>query len=343
MDFWAPLSNLISKVKRVSKVFDRKPSGSVSEKDPLELAGIVREMAETGIGTDACLERGCLPMLVHYYSPVPDIADLGQRRVWDSRSDLTGIDFRPEEQVAFLSRLGQEFGNECKWPRTPTSDPLQFYTDNNSFSFGCAASLHCILRYFKPKQVIEVGSGNSSLVISSALGLRGGDHSQPKCEYTIVDPYPEEIISKSLPGLTRLIKERVELTDIKLFDQLRENDVLFIDSSHTVRTGGDVNYLILDVLPRLAPGVIVHFHDISLPYEYSQVYFTNPSFRVFWTEAYLLQAFLSLNSQYEILLAMNYLMSDCLEEFCSAFPHFEPAKNWANSGSFWIRRVRIGD
>jgi hypothetical protein len=140
-----------------------------------------------------------------------------------------------------------------------------------------------------------------------------------------------------------LIKERVELTDIKLFDQLRENDVLFIDSSHTVRTGGDVNYLILDVLPRLAPGVIVHFHDISLPYEYSQVYFTNPSFRVFWTEAYLLQAFLSLNSQYEILLAMNYLMSDCLEEFCSAFPHFEPAKNWANSGSFWIRRVRIGD
>ena len=98
-----------------------------------------------------------------------------------------------------------------------------------------------------------------------------------------------------------------------------------------------------DVLPRLAPGVIVHFHDISLPYEYSKVYFTNPSFRVFWAEAYLLQAFLSLNNQFEILLAMNYLMKDELKHFSLAFPHFEPEKNWANSGSFWIRRVRIGE
>ena len=136
MDFWAPLSNLISKVKRVSKVFDRKPSGSVSEKDPLELAGIVRQMAETGIGTDACLEHGCLPMLVHYYSPVPDIADLEQRRVWDRRSGLAGIDFGTDKQVDFLVRLGKEFGGECQWPYKPTSDPLQFFTDNGCFSFG---------------------------------------------------------------------------------------------------------------------------------------------------------------------------------------------------------------
>lgn len=340
MRLWRVLSNSISQVREITKTFSRKPLESDSQKDCLEVADIVRQMAETGIGTDACLEKGCLPMLVHYYSPVPDIEDLEQRRVWDHRSELAGIDFRVEQQLAFLTRLGKGFGDECQWPRTQTSDPLQFFTDNGCFSFGCAASLHCILRHFKPKRVIEVGSGHSSLVISSAIRLNLENHAQPECEYTIIDPYPGEVISGGLPCVTRLIKERVELVGMDFYDQLRENDVLFIDSSHTVRTGGDVNHLILDVLPRLAPGVIVHFHDIGLPYEYSKVYFTNPSFRVFWTEAYLLQAFLSFNNRFEILLAMNYLMSDCLEEFCSVFPHFDSAKSWANSSSFWIRRVR---
>jgi len=337
MNFRLRLSNFVEKLRRINQAFDRKFSGPFSEKDYHELARVVCEIAETGIGAEACLQRGCLPMKINYYSPVPDIADLEQRRVWDRRSELSGIDFLPNQQLALLARLGREFGDECKWPRTPTSDPLQFYTDNNSFSFGCAASLHCILRYFKPSRLIEVGSGNSSLVISSALVQNARNHSHQKCEYTIIDPYPGENIEGGLPGLNRLIKERVELLDTNKFDQLEKNDILFIDSSHTVRTGGDVNYLILDVLPRLAPGVIVHFHDISLPYEYSRIYFTNPSFRVFWAEAYLLQAFLSLNSRFEILLAMNYLMKDEPKHFSSAFPHFDPAKNWADSGSFWIR------
>ena len=141
--------------------------------------------------------------------------------------------------------------------------------------------------------MIEVGSGNSSLVISSAIRLNEEVDSQTRCEYTIIDPYPGKVISGGVPEVTRLIKDRVEIMDIRFFDQLKENDVLFIDSSHTVRIGGDVNFIILDVLPRLAPGVIVHFHDISLPYDYSKVYFTNPIFRVFWMESYLLQAFLS--------------------------------------------------
>jgi hypothetical protein len=81
--------------------------------------------------------------------------------------------------------------------------------------------------------------------------------------------------------------------DLAFLEELKENDILFIDSGHTVRTRSDVNFLILEVLPRLAPGAIVHFHDIPLPFEYQKVYFTNPTFRVFWTEAYLLQSFLA--------------------------------------------------
>ena len=76
----------------------------------------VREMAETGEGTDACLELGCLPMLVNFYSPVPDINDLEKRNVWNRRSELSGIDFRKEEQLTLLTDLGRLFGNECRWP-----------------------------------------------------------------------------------------------------------------------------------------------------------------------------------------------------------------------------------
>ncbi len=301
------------------------------------LAPIVTHMARTGVGTDLCLRLGSLPMPVHFHSPVPDLEDLERRKVWDQRSELTGIDFRPEAQVAFLLELSKEFGLECDWPTNASGDPYKFYTENDSFSFGCAAATHCILRRFKPNHVIEIGSGKSSLVISQALSLNA-QNSEKEAKYTIVDPYPHPMIEKGLPALTQLIKDRVEVFDVTFFDQLSNNDVLFIDSGHVVRIGGDVNYLILDVLPRLASGVIIHFHDIGLPHNYPKVYATNPKFRVFWTEAYLLQAFLCFNSQFEILLAMNYLMSERQEDFHAAFPLYDPLKYGTVSGSFWIRR-----
>jgi hypothetical protein len=304
----------------------------------MSLISKIREMAATGKGTDACLKLGCLPMPVNFYSPVPDIDDLEERRAWSRRSDLNGIDFRKEAQISLLEELGKMFGQECEWPQKQTQNPIQFYTHNGSFSFGCAASVHCMIRKHKPTHVIEVGSGYSSLVISHALSLNADAGQSEPCDYTIIDPYPGDKVRTGLPALSKLKKSRVELVDPIFFERLAENDVLFIDSGHTVRTGSDVNYLILDVLPRLARGVVIHFHDIPLPYEYQKVYFTNPAFRMFWTEAYLLQAFLIYNSEFEILLAMEYLMREHMNVFCAAFPYFDLEKNWANSGSFWVRR-----
>lgn len=295
-------------------------------------------MAETGKSTDLCLKQGFLPMRVHYYSPIPNLSDLAQRQVWKRKSDLPGLNFHSEQQVEFLRILGVQFGDECNWPSTPTGNSQEFYTENNSFSFGCAASLYSILRYYKSRRVFEIGSGNSSLVFSMAL-KRNMTDGYP-CEYTIIDPYPASVTKDGLPSLTKIIPERVELMDRSLFKSLRGGDILFIDSGHTVRTGGDVNFLFLDVLPELAPGVIVHVHDINLPYEYPEVYFTNPAFRMFWTEAYLLQAFLAFNSEFEVLLALNYLMNDKKAEFCRAFPHYDPSLHKAISGSFWMRRKK---
>jgi hypothetical protein len=301
---------------------------------------MVKHMANTGQGTDECLEIGCLPMNVHFYSPIPDIKDLESRKIWEKRSELPGIDFRPTEQLALLEQLGHDFGSECEWPLTPTAIPTEFYLKNNSFSYGCASALHTIIRHFKPHYFIEIGSGHSSKIISKALEMNKHDHPSRTSEYIVVDPYPGEMVSTELSLISRLVKEKVESVDPKLFEILGENDILFVDSGHTVRTGSDVNFILLEVLPRLRPGVIIHFHDINLPYEYPKVYFTNPQFRMFWTEAYLLQAFLSFNQEFEILLAMNYIQTDHMSDYCRAFPRFRLADNWANSGSFWIQRKR---
>jgi hypothetical protein len=299
---------------------------------------MVRHMAETGEGTDECLRQGCLPMLVHFYSPVPDIADLSARKVWSRKSDLAGIDFRPDAQLALLASLAREFGKECAWPHAFAGDDTVFYTDNSGFSYGCAAATHMLIRRHKPRRVIEIGSGSSSRVISAAL-RRNTAEGAPPAEYFVVDPYPMEPL-RHVPGITKIVQQRVELCDLAFFGQLRENDVLFVDSGHTVRIGGDVNFLILDVLPHLAPGVLAHFHDIPMPYEYAEVYYTNPKFRMFWTESYLLQAFLVHNSAYEILLAMNFLMLDRTAEFRAALPHYQPEIHKYPSHSFWIRRAR---
>jgi hypothetical protein len=292
-------------------------------------------MARTGLGTNACLKGGALPLPVHYYSPLPDLGDLSRRAVWTRRSDLAGIDFRAESQLALLAELGRSFGQECQWDRAPGTGPGRFHTPNNSFSFGCAAALHSLVRRHRPHRVIEIGSGLSSLVLAAALELNRQAGSS--ADYTIVDPYPSRLVQAGLPGLNRLLKTPVEQTDLALYTALDADDILFVDSGHAVKTGGDVNFEILEILPRLKPGVLVHFHDIGLPYEYPEIYFRNPAFRVFWTEAYLLQAYLSSNSDYEILLAMNYLMVDQAAAFRSAFPHASDGGSQI-SGSFWIRR-----
>jgi len=111
------------------------------------LAPIITHMARTGIGTDLCLRLESLPLPVNFHSPVPDLEDLERRKVWDRRSDLVGVDFRPDAQVAFLLKLGKEFGRECDWPLNPSGDPYMFYTENSSFSYGCAAVTHSILRH----------------------------------------------------------------------------------------------------------------------------------------------------------------------------------------------------
>lgn len=303
------------------------------------LAPILASAARRGIGGEACLRHGFLFVPISYDQPIPDVADLVHRDVFAARSEMPGVAFSGDLQVTLLAALGSEFGNECRWAAGPSRDSAagDFFTENGRFGFGCAASTHCVIRRFKPTLVIEIGSGKSSTIIGQALSanlLEDG----VRARHRVIDPCPSAGLTRSGNYPVDVTRSRVELVDRHDFDALKAGDILFIDSGHTVRMGGDVNFLFLEVIPRLAPGVLVHVHDIPLPWDYPRSYATRDGVRIFWTESYLLQGFLAFNSAFEVLLAMSYLMTEERAVFQSAFPHYNPMAHVSVSGSFWMRR-----
>lgn len=306
---------------------------NLTEEDLKQIAKVVRYMAESGRGTDYCLEEGCLPLMTHFYTPIPDIKELEKRKVWDRISSLSGLNMNGPGQVSLLTEMATKFSKECNWPKDATDDLHQFHWLNHSFSFECASLLHYMIRFYRPKRIIEIGSGFSSRVINAAIPINQNEGSP--CNYEIVDPFPAEH-TKTLKNLSSIKISKAEELPENYFSSLVSGDILFIDSGHVVRTGSDVNFLILDILPTLQPGVVIHFHDICMPREYSKTYFTNPTFRMFWTESYLLQAFLAFNNEFEVLGAVSYLRTYYPDSFQKIFP----ARKEGGSESFWLRRVK---
>jgi hypothetical protein len=189
-----------------------------------------------------------------------------------------------------------------------------------------------MIRHFKPRRVIEIGSGMSTVLTAEAI--RKNELEGRSCLFTAIEPFPAKFLSH-IPGLTELLQTKVQRVPLERFCSLEANDILFIDSSHVVKIGGDVVYEYLEIIPRLKPGVLVHCHDIFLPAEYpKQWVMTN---RIFWTEQYLLQAFLTHNRAFEILLAASFLHLRHPDKLAAAIGSYDPVRVWP--GSFWMRRV----
>ena len=257
---------------------------------------------------------------VHFHQPIPDTRQLPET-LWQQPSDLVGIKMNDARQLDLLRHHLTKFRDE--YNNLPVEPPPGL---RRPFHGVDALVAYCMVRHFRPRLIIEVGSGFSSLAMGQAAAKN--KNSALIC----IDPFPRDFLRNGLPGLQSLIAKKVEDIDLEFFSQLQSGDILFIDSSHTVKIGGDVNYLFLEVLPRLKPGVIVHIHDIFLPFEYRRDWVLD-EFR-FWNEQYLLQAFLTFNSEFEVLLANSYLNHYHQEDLKAAFPNLS---SWA-SGSFWLRR-----
>ena len=269
-----------------------------------------------------------------FLSPIPDTRDLTDE-VLGRQTELKGIAMREPEQVAWLTEMAAKYRQEYeRFPRHATGNPHEYYVANPSFSGGDAEILWIMVREFQPAKIIEIGSGFSTLVAASAL-VQNAKTGGRRGELLAIEPYPKEIIRQGFPGLTELRPERVELVPMDVFEPLGENDILFIDSSHVLKTGSDVQFEFLEVLPRLQKGVLIHIHDICLPAEYPEVYLRRQ--QLFWNEQYLLQAFLAFNDAFEVHWAGAYMHLRQPEALKAAIRSYD-GQRWP--GSFWIRKIR---
>lgn len=199
------------------------------------------------------------------------------------------------------------------------------------FSRLDAWMLQAMLRHFRPVRMIEVGCGWSSLVTAriNREYLNGSLH------FTCIEPYPPDFLVDGVEGISRLIASPVEELQVDPFLELGSGDVLFIDTSHTAKTGGDVLFLFEEVLPRLAAGVVVHVHDIFLPWDYPPDWVLAGRA---WNEQYLVRAFLASNSEFRILLGVGWLSHHRPDVLTATLPGY-PGSYRDGGGSLWIQRM----
>lgn len=274
------------------------------------------------------------PSLVHFHSPVPDTrilsAEPTRSRLWPERApEQPGLDWRGEEQIA-LVRDELAAQQPMTFPEQPTDDPTEFFSSNPAFAPHDAWALQAMLRQLRPRRMIEIGSGWTSLLAARV----NREHLDAEMRLTCVDPFPQDFMASGVEGVTELIQQPIEEMPPDFFGELEAGDVLFIDSTHTVKTGSDVVYLFGEIVPRLKPGVVVHIHDIFLPGEYPQQWALSGWA---WNEQYLVQAFLAFNPEFEVVLSLGWLAHrhpEIVETAVPGFERFYPGRG----GSLWIRR-----
>ncbi len=269
-------------------------------------------------------------LVVHdWASPIPDLAAIDEA-TWDHASELVALPpMDASQQLAYLERL-EPFLREFAPPLTAEEAPAgAYFARNQSFESVDADLLYATVRSSRPRLVIEIGSGFSTLVLDQAT-RRNAEDGAPARLVTI-DPYPSPLIA---PLETELHPVRGTEVPLSEFEALEAGDILFCDTTHTVKLGSEVNYLILEVLPRLAPGVLVHFHDVFLPWEYPRKWPLRS--RWYWSEQYLLQAFLAFNPAFEILFASQLATRAEPERVAALIPGFVPGSSVP--ASFWIKR-----
>lgn len=261
------------------------------------------------------------------YSPIPLVPRSGE--VWSRRASLVGIELDLAAQLEFLDSALSRYFTEFAPPHDRASDG-EFYLWNGYYQGVDAEVLYAMIRHLKPGRVLELGSGFSTLV--SAAACSANRREGRPCQLIAVDPSPR-ITLQPAPFL-KIEDCGAESLPLERYLELGPGDVLFIDSSHTVKLGSEVNFIVLEVLPRLQRGVVVHFHDIFLPFEYPRAWFERGTYL---SEQYLLHAFLIENQGYEILLAVHALCRDHPDRLAAALPTLEADRENYPS-AFWLVR-----
>lgn len=255
-----------------------------------------------------------------FYLPFPEVERLPES-LWSTERPMHGIDLRLDAATGLLHELSGHMSE-------PVLDDYDLA--NGTYEWSDLQTLYGMLRHLKPSQVMELGSGASTHVIQLARTVNEQEGSPFR--HTAFDPFGgwHEM---GVPDGLEIQPTPAERLDPAAVEALGADDVLFVDTTHTVKTGGDVQHIILYLLPRLAPGVHVHFHDIFLPYDYPRQWVVDE--RRAWAEQYLLEAFLAFNPEFEVVLPVGALSRKREVDFRRAIPRHGPG----GAGAFWIRRT----
>ena len=271
----------------------------------------------------------------HFYQPIPDTRTV-REEWWRQHSELPGLDMREAAQLEFLDETSTHFKKEYDaFPHERTGVPHQYFLHNDQFGGVDGQVLYSMIRYLKPARIYEIGSGNSTYLSAQAI-RKNTEEGGGAAELVAFEPYPNEVLRAGFPGLSRLVMTKIQDVPLAEFDKLGEGDILFIDSSHVLKIGSDVQYEYLEILPRLRKGVVIHIHDIFMPAEYPRKWVMED--RRFWTEQYLLQAFLAFNDHFEVVWGASYMHLRHPDKLTAAFASYDRHVHWP--GSFWLQKTK---
>jgi hypothetical protein len=298
------------------------------------LARVMRHFAFDPRYFDLWQAHGYHVKQLGFYSPLPDTRELPES-VWKSESSLTGLDMNEAGQLHLLDRIHSRYHEEyCLLPSAKPDGPPRYYFGNTSFESVDTEMLYSLIRDLSPRRFVEIGSGFSTLLAAEAMARNQRDGSPGTL--TAIEPFPPVFLRERLPFPVELVVQPVQMVALERFTSLCKNDILFVDSSHVCKIGSDVNFEFLEILPRLAPGVVVHIHDIFLPVEYPHEWVS--TLHRFWNEQYILQAFLCGNRDFEVLWAGSWMHLRHPDKLAAAFRSYLPERIWP--ASFWIRKVK---
>lgn len=268
---------------------------------------------------------------IHYHEPLPDFRAITENQT-KRRRDYQAINFNWQEQLRLISDLGAAYRVELE-ELAQQKGPDRFDFKNGYFSGFDAAVYYALIRHLKPGRVIEIGSGYSTRIADIALA-RNRQQGKPG-KLTCIEPYPQPRLTEANLDI-ELIAKPVEEIRLEFFSCLEANDILFIDSSHTVKFRNDVCYEFLEILPRLKPGVWVHVHDIFFPHDYPAEWLIEQ--RLALNEQYLLEAFLSYNTAFSVSIANHWLSLEHPSEAAHLWEAVTTEANRVGSASFWMTR-----
>jgi hypothetical protein len=274
-----------------------------------------------------------------YYSTLPVLAEIeATRDRWDRPSPLAGLDADVPAMTKRLAELADRWEDDF---RATAGD----YLANTGAGFGPgypafdARTLYYVLREHRPAHYLEVGSGLSTYYATLAAARNAADGAP--LAISCIEPYPFDALRELTD--VELLQGFVQDVPVSRFTGLGSGDVLFIDSSHALKIDSDVAYLVLEVLPRLRPGVLVHIHDVPFPYNTpypADTWLFGERWPVYWNEAMVVQAFLAFNPAFEILLSTPMIRHSDEAELRDRFPDYVPVAQDPNPpSSLWLRRV----